>query len=71
MKTKQPISWHNECHRNWAGSVAKRRSEVARAVADLERQERELSFYETQIATATARGMDAFDQDRFLVKRTG
>lgn len=67
--TKEPLSWHNECHRNWAASVAQRRSEVERAVADIERQERELSFYETQIATATARGMEGFDRDRFLVKR--
>ena len=70
-KKKEPLSWHNECHRNWANNVAMKRSDVARAVVDLERQERELSFYETQIATATSRGMESFDRDRFLVKRTG
>lgn len=68
--TKQPIAWHNECHKNAAASLAHRRREVERMTAALEQSERDLSFYETQIATATARKMEAFDRGRFLVKRT-
>ena len=70
MGTKFPMDWHRECLKNSAENVAGLRGDVARKTAELERRERELAFYEEQIAEADRRGLDAFDRDRLLVKRT-
>ncbi len=67
--SKQPMEWHHECFENISRNVANRREEAARRAADLERDERDLAFYQVQIATANARGLSGFDRDKLLVKR--
>lgn len=65
------MAWHRECLANHQRSVAEKRERLAFLAAELERSERSLAFHADQIATAEARGLEAFDRDRFLVKRTG
>ena len=67
--SKQPMEWHHECFENFSASVEAKREEVTRRAADLAAAERELAFYQEQIATANARGLSGFDRDRLLVKR--
>lgn len=69
--SKQTMEWHHECFENFSRAVMNKREEAARRAADLERAERDLAFYQEQIATANARGLKGFDRDRLLVKRTG
>ncbi len=66
---KFPMDWHQECFANVTAYVEGLRRDVARRAAELELSERELAGYAEQIAEAKRRGLDAFDRDRFLVKR--
>ncbi len=68
---KFPMDWHRECFKNVSAHVEGLRRDVARKTAELERSEIELARYAEQIAEAEKRGVDGFDRDRFLVKRTG
>ena len=68
--SKRPIEWHQDCFRNLCASTQQKRRDAARLTADLELAERELASYAEQIAAAAARGLEGFDRDRFLVKRS-
>jgi hypothetical protein len=63
------MEWHHECFENFAQSIKAKREEAVRRASDLERAERDLEFYQVQIATANARGLSGFDRDKLLVKR--
>jgi hypothetical protein len=67
--SKMPMQWHDDCLRNWKGSVEERRLAMERAKADYERCAADCAEYEAQIAQAKARGLDGFDRERFGKKR--
>jgi len=67
---RRPIEWHRQCYANVQDSVERQRKEVERAIANLTISEQRLSFYGEQIAAAEKRGMDAFDCERLMIKRS-
>lgn len=67
--TKRPISWHERCLENTKASLELKAHEAARIQKDLERLQRQASFYEAQIAEAVRRGLDGFDAERFMKER--
>lgn len=66
---KFPIKWHLECLANFEASITKQRETVNRQKDSLAESERQLEFAKHQIATAQAKGLDAFDPGKFLVKK--
>ena len=70
MKSAFPLAWHEECLSNMQAYLAREQARLARLVASVERLEAEINRRRTQIDEARARGMDAFDSDKFLVKKS-
>lgn len=68
--SKMSLSWHRSCLKNFVASVEAESKDVERRVAALEKKKRELRFYKEQVEAAEKRGMEAFDRDRLLVKRS-
>lgn len=67
---KMPIEWHRQCLVNLLAHLLQERDKVERAKASLERSESDFKRASDQLAEAERRGLDGYDADRFLVKRT-
>jgi hypothetical protein len=68
--SKMPMDWHRECLRNYKRSAAELERDLERRAADLANRKRNIAFYEEQIAAAEKRGVDGFDRERLLIKRS-
>ena len=66
---KQPISWHKSCLANMQGSLSRKCVEMERTAQEYYRALHECERYQDQIITALDKGMDGFDQDRFMKKK--
>lgn len=66
---KHGLSWHKDCLANLLRGLKDRHAAAARAAAEAKQLEREVDFYEDQIAEAERRGLEAFDRERLLLKR--
>jgi hypothetical protein len=60
------IEWHEKCLVAATASLDRKRTELARLTAEIERDTADLEFRARQIAEAKNRGMAAFDGDRLL-----
>jgi hypothetical protein len=68
--SKMSMDWHRECLKNYRHSTKQLENDVERRVADLANRKRNLAFYEEQFAAAEKRGMEGFDRERLLIKRS-
>jgi molecular chaperone GrpE (heat shock protein) len=67
---RRSLAWHRESIINIRYSLDDRERQLARLSADVENMRERLAFYKAQLAEADRRGMDGFDSDKLLVKRT-
>ncbi len=66
---KMPVKWHEECLVNMRKSLQRDRDAFERMRARLEREESEVSLYESQVDRAKREGRESFDSERFNVPR--
>lgn len=66
---KMQLNWHREAHKNRTQYLFERHHSLEQQMLDLERSEQQNEFTALQITEAEKRGLDAFDADKFLVKR--
>jgi hypothetical protein len=66
---KQTVSWHEQCLVNMKRSLADARSALETHRLRVHKLQDEVDLAERQIAEAKRRGMEAFDDERLLVKR--
>ncbi|HEV7216858.1 MAG TPA: hypothetical protein VGP33_17260, partial [Chloroflexota bacterium] len=67
---RRSLAWHRESIINIRYSLDDRERQLARLSADVENMRERLAFYKAQLAEADRRGMDGFDNDKLLVKRS-
>jgi len=63
------ISWHEECFKNWKGSLDKHEERTLQELEKIKADRKRLDFYEDQIKSAKITGKDRFDRERYKVKR--
>jgi hypothetical protein len=66
---KMPLAWHEECLRNHERWYALKEQELQKVEASLAAALLSLQFIREQVAAAKARGLEAYDPDKFLVRR--
>ena len=66
---KMPIQWHEDCLKNYRGTVERARKQVDKALLDFNTLLTQCNKYEIQIITAKSRKLTGFDPDRFLKKK--
>jgi hypothetical protein len=66
---KMKLNWHKECLKNVKQYRDRQKSVVREAEEALERIETKILIMELQIDEAERKGLDAFDADRFMVRR--
>lgn len=67
---KQSLEWHRKCLNNSRSHLEEHKAELARRQQEIARHQAEVDFYAKQIEEAVKRGMDSFDEDRFLKQRS-
>jgi flagellar biosynthesis chaperone FliJ len=65
---KMSISWHRNCLRNRRGWLNERSQALEALKVLVERETKMIAFYESQIDKAEAKGMNGFDEQKFLLK---
>jgi len=70
MRTKFPIKWHLDCLNNSRQHYSKLRMQALSTLERCNDADEENAFYSLQIEEALRRGVDSFDRERFMVKRT-
>lgn len=67
---KQTIKWHEQCFTNSDSSLQRKRVDVAGHIIELQRWEERQVFRAKQIAEAKRRGIESYDGERFMIKRS-
>jgi len=67
---KRDLGWHKKCWENSERSIRAARDNLARETIRLEAMQRDNDFRSAQITEAERRGLDGFDADKFMKKRT-
>jgi hypothetical protein len=67
--TTQSLEWHRDCLKNARGTLARRKSELSRFEDHLREMEEQIEFEAMQLAEAERRGMDGYDNERFLKRK--
>jgi hypothetical protein len=67
---KMLMAWHEGCLRNRKISYQRQVEELERLKARVEQSRIDCVRYEEQIIEAKKRGLDGFDQDRFMKNKT-
>lgn len=63
--TQFSIEWYRGCAQSQRRSLDRKKNELARLSAEIDRMEMDLSFYEGQIQEAVAVNKSEFDQEKF------
>lgn len=66
---KMSVEWHEGCLKNQRETREMDLAALERMCNRIERENRNIEFYERQIAEAKKQGKDSFDMEKFLVKR--
>ena len=64
--TAMPVSWHENCLRNFTASRDEKQGLLDRLTADVKRMNAEIEFRKLQIEKAKSLRKDKYDPDRFL-----
>ena len=64
--SKRDLDWHQQCLGNWRLTIDEKSKQADRLQREVSAAREEIAFYEHQLRDARARGIDAFDRDRFL-----
>ena len=67
---KMTIAWHEDCYKNYAEGFRKEREALERHMEQVDRMRLDVAAYGHQIDEAKRRGMDGFDRERFMKRRT-
>jgi len=70
MSNKMPISWHQECLKNSRQHTEKKEAELVRLQVEVVKNKIDDIFHQKQIETAIAKGLDGFDRDKFMHKKS-
>lgn len=62
---KKPISWHEECLKNWRATHKEKMARLMAIADECERSRIDIEIYEYQIKRAKQEGRDGFDRDKF------
>lgn len=66
---KQSMEWHKQCLKNRYASVGEKKKKLAWLMAEVDRDEKENTFYHLQIHEADKQGKDGFNADLFMKKQ--
>ena len=66
---KMTLEWHEGCYKNSLLYLERERRSLDRAIKAVEELRIRILEYETQINVARERGLDGFDNERFLKKK--
>ena len=66
---KMPLEWHKQCLENWNKSLESDRQLIDRLLSTYKRNLANFQFYQEQIVYAESEGKDAFDSDKYKVKK--
>jgi hypothetical protein len=69
--TFQTIKWHQTCLRNFKQHIDMQLSNIIKLQEKLIKDEEQYNFKEMQISEALRQGKEKFDNEKFLVKRSG
>jgi hypothetical protein len=67
---KHPVPWHEECLVNMKNNLSDEQMRLKLHAQRVKTLADKVMFAERQIVEAKRRGLEGFDPDRFLVKRT-
>lgn len=65
------IAWHQQCLFNWTQTLCKKVIEIGKLKTEIERDKKEIEFYEYQITEAIKSKKTGFDREKFKVKKGG
>lgn len=68
MSNKQSIQWHKTILKNYIATLAWKQRTLETLRIEVEEMTQHIEFYQKQIETATEKGKDGFDSERFLKK---
>ena len=66
---KRDIEWHKECLENQKKSLEKYKKDYLNALERFTRLENDITFLQYQITLAEKKGLNAFDHEKFGIKR--
>ncbi len=66
---KMDIEWHEHCLRNQLLSASRKKEQLLRLQAEVERADQSAALYAAQINLAKQEGKDGFDSDKYAIKR--
>jgi len=67
---QRKIKWHEDCIANEKNELEKIEREIKRKMGEYNILTNEIEFYQKQVVEAKRRGLDCFDEDRFMKKRS-